>query len=102
MRERYWSRSHRCLEGHRPVVTLAYALLDMMSVPAPRLAFAEVRIAVAARIIPPHVRIVTPQEIDRYVNQCLEPTTTTTSVGSVREPPADSDWRRSSWRHSLP
>jgi hypothetical protein len=63
-------------------VTLAYALLDMMSVPAPRRAFAEARIAVAARIIPPHVRIVTPQEIDRYVNQCLEPTTTTTSVGS--------------------
>jgi len=35
----------------------------------------EARIAVAARIV-------TPRQIGRYVTQCLEPTMTTTSVGS--------------------
>jgi hypothetical protein len=49
--------------------------LSRHDVSPPRLAFADPRIAVTAWIV-------TPREIGRYVNQCVEPTTTTTSVGS--------------------
>jgi hypothetical protein len=66
-RERYRSLSHRRVGVPLPAVILTYAF------PAQDSPFDEARIA---------AQVVTPQGIGRYLDQCLDPSVTTMSVGS--------------------